>query len=184
MVKQANPQGKGLVPVLETLTASRALVTLPAKNIHQISSELFTSLFVLHSQFSFKPVVGKSYWLYYRNNTFQLSLISPEQWGEHSATVVGECVMHEDISWTLSLHDDAFANTFLMSKIDTKRQELENSLQGADTLEQILPFYIEGLPFYQRVYAAALAHSLKGSMVKSGINQLNYHQAEKYLPAS
>ena len=58
--KNPNPQGKGLVPVLDSITASRTTVSVPPKHIEQISSELFTSLFVLHSQFQFKPVVGKS----------------------------------------------------------------------------------------------------------------------------
>ena len=64
MKKQPNPQGKGLVPILESLAESRALTSIVPKHIEQISSELFTSLFVLHSQFHFKPVVGKHYWLY------------------------------------------------------------------------------------------------------------------------
>ena len=63
MNKQANPQGKGLVPILESLEESRALISVAPKHISQISSELFTSLFVLHSHFQVKPVVGKSHWL-------------------------------------------------------------------------------------------------------------------------
>lgn len=66
-LNKPNPQGKGLVPVLESLVQSRALISVVAKHINQISSELFTSMFVLHSQFQFKPVMGKQYWLYQRD---------------------------------------------------------------------------------------------------------------------
>ena len=79
-----NPQGKGLVPVLDSLTESRAAISVPPKQINQIANELFTSLFVLHSKFQFKPVLGKSYWLYLRNNSFQLSMIAPHEWGGNS----------------------------------------------------------------------------------------------------
>ena len=59
-MKRPNPQGKGLVPILDSLVQSRASISVPPKHIEQITSELFTSLFVLHSQFQFKPVIGRS----------------------------------------------------------------------------------------------------------------------------
>ena len=181
----ANPQGKGLVPVLESLAESRALVSVVAKHINQISSELFTSLFVLHSQFQFKPVVGKSYWLYQRDEKFQLSLISPQEWGGNGfGLFVGECVLQQDITWTLTLDHNASQNKALMDYIEAKRREFENALISADSVDTVLPFYLDGLPFYQRVYASALANSLKQSMLMSGIQGLSYSQAQKCLSAN
>lgn len=185
MKKQANPQGKGLVPVLESLAQSRALIPVAPKHIQQISSELFTSMFVLHSQFQFKPVVGKKYWLYQRGQRFQLSLISPAEWGVNGfGLYVGECVMQQDITWSLLLDDEAAKDESLMYYIETKRDEFEQAMGSAATIDILLPFYLGELPFYQRVYASALANSLKNSMVKSGIQGLSYSQALKNLPAT
>ena len=179
MKKQPNPQGKGLVPLLESLAESRALIPAVAKQINQISSELFTSMFVLHSHFQFKPVVGKSYWLYQRAKQFQLSLISPQEWGNEAfGMFVGECVMQPDITWTLSLDAGAANNDALMAYINTKQTEFEQAMASADSVDSILPFYLEGLPFYQRVFASALANSLKQSMVLSGIQGLSFDQAK------
>lgn len=177
-----NPQGKGLVPVLESLAQSRALVSVLPKHINQISSELFTSLFVLHSQFQFKPVVGKSYWLYRCDGQFRLSLVSPQEWGGGFGQSIGECVLQADITWSLTLDAAAANDLVLMRLIEDKRHEFETALNAADTVDKVLPFYLAGLPFYQRVFASALAHSLKGSMLKSGIQGLSYAQAQRRLP--
>lgn len=181
MNKNANPQGKGLVPVLASLTDSRAIVSIVPKHINQISSELFTSLFVLHSHFQFKPVIGKSYWLYQRAHRFQLSLISPDEWGGDFGLFVGECVLQKDVTWTLTLDSVAANNKCLMHLIEQRRQEYEQALVSADSVDSLLPFYLDGLPFYQRIFASALANSLKGSMVKNGIQGLSYAQAQKAL---
>lgn len=182
MKKNPNPQGKGLVPVLESLADSRALVPVVPKHISQISHELFTSLFVLHSNFQFKPIVGKSYWLYRRNGGFQLSLISPQEWGDKRfGLFVGECILQQDVTWTLALDTAAANDRTLMAIIEQKRYEFEQALTSAESVDSVLPFYVDGLPFYQRVFAAALASSLKGSMLKSGIQGLSYIQAQCYL---
>jgi hypothetical protein len=180
--KNPNPQGKGLAPVLESLAESRAMIPAVAKQINQISSELFTSMFVLHSQFQFKPVVGKSYWLYQRENQFQLSLISPQEWGNDAfGLFVGECILQPDITWSLSLDDAAAKNEALMAYIKDKKTEFEQAMQSVESVDSVLPFYLEGFPFYQRIFASALANSLKQSMILSGIQGLSYSEAQKCL---
>ena len=58
--KNPNPQGKGGSLVLNTLDAQRRdLPAVRPKQIDQVSTELFTSLFVLQSDFRFKPIRGK-----------------------------------------------------------------------------------------------------------------------------
>ncbi len=180
--KQANPQGKGLVPVMDSLAASRARVAVPAKQIEQITTELFTSLFVLHSKFSFKPVVGKAYSLYQRGQHFHLSLISPQEWGSNSfGRYVGECVLQQDITWTLTLDAAAARDSDLLRLIEDRRCELEQALHAAEAIDDVLPVYLAALPFYQRVFASALANSLKVSMQKGGIQGLSYVQAKGLL---
>lgn len=182
MKYQPNPQGKGLVPVLDSLAASRVVISVPPKHIDQISAELFTSLFVLNSAFQFKPLVGRTYWLYRKNKSFRLSLISPQEWGgEQFGQFVGECELHADITWSLKLDDTAARNMELTSFIEKKRNEFEDKLRNAETLDSVLPVFDASLPFYQRVFASALAHSLGVSMQKSGIKELMYDQAKGLL---
>jgi hypothetical protein len=181
MNRRPNPQGKGLVPVLDSLAEGRAHVAVPPKQIDQISNELFTSLFVLHSRFQFKPVVGRRYWLYRREDAFHLSMIAPREWAGAFGQPVGECVLHDDITWTLELDAEAAGDPELLGLIDRKRREFEHTLHSADSLDQALPVYLGALPFYQRVFAAGLANSLRASMRKSGIEALSYSQARGLL---
>ena len=182
MNNRPNPQGKGLVPVLDSLAESRARIAVPPKHINQITSELFTSLFVLHSKFQFKPVVGKSYWLYRRNKSFQLSMIGPQEWGgDGFGQYIGECILQKDVTWTLKLDDSAAKDDALMHLIAERRKEFERTLGSVDAVDSMLPVYLESLPFYQRVFASALASSLQTSMLKSGISGLDYQQAKRLL---
>lgn len=182
MNTKANPQGKGLVPLLESFENIRRLVRAVPKNIHQISSELFTSLFVLHSQFSFKPVIGKEYWLYEKNLAFRLSLISPAEWGNSEfGKCVGKCTLQMDVTWSLELDSRAMDDVALMSYIESKRDEFEKAIAKSESLVGALPVYIKELPYYQRVYASVLANSLKQSMIMSGIETMSYQEAEQHL---
>jgi len=182
MNRQPNPQGKGLTPVLDSLTRSRAQHALPAKRVDQISSELFTSLFVLHSDFSFKPVPGRRYCLYRKADRFRLSLIAPQEWGDaRFGQYIGECVLQPDLTWTLRFDERAARDGELLRLIESRREAFERRLNAADTLDSVLPVCDASLPFYRRVYAAALAHSLGVSMRKSGIHGLSYRQAQALL---
>ena len=182
-LKNPNPQGKGLVPVMDSLAASRARIPALPKHIDQITSELFTSLFILHSKFQFKPVVKKSYWLYRRkNNIFHLSMVNPDEWGGTGfGQFIGECVLQEDVTWTLTFDPVAAQDEELLKMIAMRREQFEIAMQKADSVDDVLPVYLESLPFYQRVFASALANSLKQSMQKSGIQGLSYTQAKGLL---
>ena len=68
-----------------------------------------------------------------------------------------------------------------MSLLAERRKEFEKTLNTVDTVDSILPVYVESLPFYQRVFASALANSLRTSMFKSGILGVNYKQAKALL---
>jgi hypothetical protein len=183
MNRQPNPQGKGLTPVLESLVASRTQLSVPPKAVAQVSSELFTSLFVLHSEFHFKPVPGQRYCLYRKNEGFRLSLIAPTEWGDgRFGQYIGECVLQPDLTWTLRFDAHAAQDRQLLALIESKRRAFEQRLVAAETLDSALPVFDPSLPFYQRVFASALAHSLGVSMQKSGIQGLSYRQAQGLLP--
>lgn len=183
--RNPNPQGKGLVPILATLAESQAsIVDVPPKRIERVSTELFTSLFVLESDFKFKPTVGSTYWLYRKEGRFWLSPISPEEWsGNLAGQFVGKCQLQKDLTWTLELSDEAFADSELMKSIEERHRDLEKQIRAATTLEEILPRFNESLAFYQRAFSYALAHSLRASLTKAGIISLNYDDARARQPA-
>ncbi|MEZ5534963.1 MAG: DUF2452 domain-containing protein [Thiolinea sp.] len=181
--KTPNPQGKGVVPVLAVLSeATSRRVVLP-KPVEQIAGELFTSMFVLESSFRFKPVPGRSYWLYRdKQGCFKLSLLAPEQW---SATifgqVIGHCVLQDDLTWTLELSAEAAADQGFVDYIAERRQQFGRELHEAQHVDDLLPVFKQSLPFYQRVFASAMAGSLSRSMQLSGIAGLSYEQARGLL---
>jgi hypothetical protein len=179
MSANPNPQGKGLVPILSVLAeGKRAVDHAPPKEIDQISVELFTSLFILQSDFKFRPVPGKTYTLYQKHDRFWLSLVAPHQWDTTvSGKVVGECQLHRDMTWTLKLSEDASEDAALMDYIENKRRQFDERIQNAETMEDILPEYDESLVFYQRAYSHALAHSLRSSMRRAGIAALPFSEA-------
>lgn len=179
MSRNPNPQGKGLVPILSVLAEGKEAVSqAPPKEIDRISVELFTSLFVLQSDFKFRPVPGRTYTLYRKNGGFWLSLVAPHQWDSSvSGQVVGECELHRDMTWTLKLSEDASEDEELMAYIEEKRRRFDERLRNAETMEDILPEYDESLVFYQRAFSHALAHSLRSSMQQSGIAALPYSEA-------
>ncbi|AEG01123.1 DUF2452 domain-containing protein [Methylomonas methanica] len=181
-IKPANPQGKGCVAVLDSLQQVKTQLQAPAKNIRQISGELFTSLFILSSQIRFKPTRGQTYWLYFKDKRYRLSLIAPEQWlPAQYGRYIGACELQTDLTWTLALSGDCSTDHALMLEIARQRLELEEKMQQAEKIDDVLPVYVATLPFYSRVLAAALADSLKQSMQKSGISGLSFQQANKLL---
>lgn len=180
MSKPANPQGKGSIAILETLQQAKTQLVASAKNIQQISSDLFTSLFVLNSQIRFKPTTGQVYWLYFKDGQYRLSLIAPQQWSPaQSGRFIGACELQSDLTWTLELSDACASDDAFIQEIANRRQQLEQELQQAEKIDDVMPVYLETLPYYSRVLAAALAYSLKQSMQKSGILGLSFRQAEQ-----
>ena len=182
MVRPANPQGKGTVALLDSLQQAKKQLQVSAKNIQQISSELFTSLFILNSQIRFKPTPNQTYWLYLKDNQYRLSLIAPEQWlPAQYGRFIGACELQTDLTWTLALSDDCANDQAFIKEIAQQRLQLEEKLQRAEKIEDVLPVYVETLPFYSRVLASALAYSLRQSMQKGDISGLSFQQQAKNL---
>lgn len=173
-----NPQGKGLSPSTALLVDLNQGSLSPAKAVDQVSNELFTSLFVLHSRFKFKPVMNKPYWLYRSGDQFRLSLVSPQEWSQQAfGQYIGKCELHSDMTWSLELSDWAMHNKPFRQYIQDKRQQFDEQMANSSSLLESLPGFQEKLPYYQRAFCSALSYSLSRSMIKSGIAQLNYEQA-------
>jgi len=180
--KSPNPQGKGVVVLLDSLQQAKNHLQTSAKNIQQISSDLFTSLFILNSQIRFKPTTRQTYWLYLKDGQYRLSLIAPDQWAPaQSGRFIGACALQTDLTWTLELSGDCTNDQAFIQDIAHRRQQLEQKLQQAEKIDDVLPVYTKTLPFYSRVLASGLAYSLKQSMQKGGISGLNFYQAKRAL---
>lgn len=178
--KAPNPQGKGGTPVLAALTERHdTLAAAPPKQIQQVSTELFTSMFVLQSEFRFKPVPGKTYYMYHKTGRYWLSMIGPDVFNEDQAgRFIGTCVLHPDMTWTLELGETAANDAAFMAYLEEKRKTFEAHLAEAETVDDILPVYETSLDtFYRRASAFALAYSLGRSMTQSGIQGLSYDEA-------
>jgi hypothetical protein len=182
MQNDPNPQGKGISPVLQGLAQNRPAFPLPPKQIDQVSGELFTSLFVLNSDFSFRPVAGRSYWLYRMDGKFKLLLLSPGDWSAgHPGQFIAECILQEDVTWTLTLDAEASRDACLRQYIDNERQRLQADLEKAGSLEEAMPDYMPSLTFYRRLLAFGLGSSLRASLRAAGINALTWNEAKGLL---
>ena len=182
MPRNPNPQGKGLVPVLQGIEQVVQRLSVPPKAINQIEMELFTSLFVLQSEIRFNPVIGKSYWLYQRAEGYQLSLIAPEEWHKPMPQrCIGCCVLQRDRTWTLELTAEVANDAVFLAAIDRQRAALLKALENARAVEDVLPAYLPSLGYYGRVSAFILGKSLHTSMQLAGIAALSYEEAAGLL---
>jgi hypothetical protein len=182
MAKNSNPQGKGLVPVMQSIEEFRPRALLPPKHIEQVARELFSSLFVLNSEFKFSPVADTSYWIYRVDGKFKLFMLAPRQWsGGPPGPFIGECRLHDDITWTFRLDPDAANDPSLAEVLEREWAALVATFEQAETLEDALPRYVAELPFYRRVLAYGLGRSLRASMAHAGILELSYAQSKQLL---
>jgi len=143
---------------------------------------LFTSLFVLSARFDFRPVRGKSYWLYEKESKFRLFTIAPTHWsGKAPGRYIGECILQDDMTWTIDLDESLSEASWFNELLEQERQKVNISLQQSSTLEDAMPVYLDKLPYYRRLLAYGLGLSLKTSMEKAGIKQLAYKEAATLL---
>lgn len=168
MKTNPNPQGKGLVPVLDAWQSVQP-AAITSKSAPRLLGDYLVSLLVLSAEFSFKPVPGKPYYLYWREGDWLLSLISPAEWGLRlPGECLGECQLGFDMTWHLIPQQGSVFSAELQRAIEQFTAIFGEHLASADALEDTLPFYVRQLPFYRRLFATGLAISLKKSMQASG----------------
>ncbi len=177
-----NPQGKGLVPVLQGLNQHRLNIKLPPKQIDQVEMELFTSLFVLQSDIKFNPVPHKSYWLYQCEGRFRLLMVAPDEWvSPFRGRFIGECILQEDRTWTLALDPPMEHDQDFMALIGQQQDSLHQALEDSASIEDALPKLESSFSFYAQILAFTLGKSLDISMQMSGIKGLSYSEAKGLL---
>jgi hypothetical protein len=166
-IKNPNPQGKGLVPLLRDWQTVQPALCGQRAAVDFLRDYCVSSL-VLAAQFRFKPVVGVPYFLYCGQQGWMLSLVGPDEWGQRlPGEYLARCRLRADMTWALEAaaldeHSPALASArrFIRGFVDT--------LSGQESIADHLPFYARELPYYRRLLATALASSLQRSLPHTG----------------
>jgi hypothetical protein len=177
-----NPEGKGLNGFLLDWYQSepRGVVAKPQR---QILAEFFTSMLVLSAKFKYKPTVGILNYLYWVKGKWTLSLIAPHEWSdERRKGFAGTCVLQHDMTWTIEpsdlLTEDNPASDAISRFYDAFAETLDTDL----TIEEILPFYVQKMPYYQRLFANALSRSIRGTVTLGDQRSMKCKDWQMLLP--
>ena len=163
-MKNPNPQGKGNLPVLSGL-AAHSPRGIAAKAAPRFIADYCLSTLVLGARFGFKPVLGKDYYLYLRAGGWELSLVSPQEWGPGSdRRHVADCRLQADMTWAFELAASAQQDPAVIEALQEHVSHFFTAMAEAENVEQGLPYYVANLPYYQRLCATGLAASLRESM--------------------
>ena len=166
----ANPQGKGLVPVLEHWQAAQPS-TVRARTPREVLRDYLVTALVVSAEFRFKPCPGVHYFLYLTVSGWQLSLVSPGEWHERApGPCLGHCVLQSDMTWQLTPAADVGEHPEVVDELESFQAGFLDWLNRDGTLEDNLPFYVRELPYYRRLLAAGMANSLKHSLARSGLD--------------
>jgi hypothetical protein len=177
-----NPEGKGLNGFLLDWYQSepRGVVAKPER---QVLAEFFTSMLILSAQFKYKPVVGVSNYLYWIDGQWSLSLIAPDEWSaERQQGFVGNCVLQHDMTWTIEPSEVLAREGPVSEAIGRFYDAFVETLDTDLTIEEILPFYVRRMPYYQRLYASALSRSIRGAVTLGDQRSMKCREWQRLLP--
>ena len=159
-----NPEGKGAHGFLEDWRATepRGVIAKPQR---QVLAELFTSLLVLSASFRYRPVPDNPNYLYWVGGEWSLSLIAPHEWTEaRRAAFAGTCVLQPDMTWTIIPSTQLYEDGPVSAAVRRFFDGFAGMLDTDATLEDVLPYYADGLPYYQRLLASALSRSVRAAL--------------------
>ena len=177
-----NPEGKGLNGFLLDWNRSepRGLVAKPQR---QILAEFFTSLLILSAKFKYKPAAGVTNYLYCIKGEWTMSLIAPDEWSdERRAGFAGTCVLQRDMTWTIEPSENLGKDNAVTEAIARFYDAFTETLNTDLTLEEILPFYVAKMPYYQRLYASALSRSIRGAVILGDQTSIKCKDWQMLLP--
>ncbi len=160
-----NPEGKGTSGFLLDWYRSepRGVVAKPRR---QLLAEFFTSMLVLSAKFKFKPVVGRPSFLYWINDEWNLSLIAPDEWStERRESYAATCTLQRDMTWTIIPAERLKERNSVSAAVGRFYDAFAETMDTDLTLEEILPFYVGKMPYYQRLYASALSRSMRAAVI-------------------
>ena len=130
-----------------------------------------------------KPAVDVENYLYFVDGEWLLSLIAPEQWSErHKHGFVGTCVLHRDMTWTIEPSERVGEQNTVTDAIAGFYDAFAETLDSDLTLEDILPFYVRRMPYWQRLHASAMSRSLRGTVTLAGQRDIKCRHWQALLP--
>jgi len=155
-----NPEGKGVNGLLDDWRATEPR-DIVAKQPRQVLADLFASMLVLSAAFKYRPVTESKNYLYWIDGEWSLSLIAPEEWSDpRRAAFVATCVLQPDMTWKILPSDRLPGNEQAIDAIRHFYRGFVKMLDTDLTLEEVLPFHVSSLSYYQRLYASALSRSV------------------------
>lgn len=177
-----NPEGKGVNGLLADWKSTRPR-GVTAKPQRQVVAELFTSMLVLSSTFKYRPVAGRPNYLYWFEGQWSLSLIAPDEWSqERRRGYAGTCTLQRDMTWTIAPSDQLSSDSPVSVALRRFFTGFADMLDTDLTLEEILPFYVGGLPYYQRLHASALSRSLRTTVTRGDQAAISCRVWREQLP--
>ena len=177
-----NPEGKGTSGFLLDWyrTEPRGVVAKPRR---QVLAEFFTSMLVLSAKFKYQPVVGNPNYLYWIDGEWSLSLIAPHEWSdERRAGFAGTCHLHQDMTWTIIPSELLTEENDISEAVGRFYDAFAHTLDTDLTLEEILPFYVGKMPYWQRLHASALSRSIRGAVTLGGQTSMSCRDWQLRLP--
>ena len=164
---QPNPQGKGLVPLLRDWAALSPRVA-ARKSPAEFLRDYCISSLVLAAKFGFKPVIGKTYFLYALESGWTLSLIAPHEWSDgKSNDFFASCRIRPDMTWEIDAAELS-SNDHPMQSAKRYIEGFVDGLSEQQSISDELPYYVKELGYYQRILATALASSLSQTLPYTG----------------
>ena len=161
-------QDKGLVLVLQDMHA-RAPGHLRSKSSTEAVQDYCWSALVLSAAFGFKVAPGQTYHLYLVDGGWNLSLITPEEWGNRvPGLYAGRCELRHDMTWVLSFDESVDEGSEVHDALLQYLEGIRAQLHEAGSWDALLREGEKHLPYQQRVLATALASSLRQSLALSG----------------
>jgi hypothetical protein len=177
-----NLEGKGLNGFLLDWyqTEPRSVVAKPQR---QVLAEFFTSMLVLSATFKYRPAIGVPNYLYWIRGEWSLSLIAPHEWSDDRRKgFAGTCVLQHDMTWTIAPSDLLTEDNPASDAISRFYDAFAETLDTDVTLEEILPFYVQKMPYYQRLFANALSRSIRGTVTLGDQRSVKCKDWQMLLP--
>ena len=176
-----NRDGKGVNGLLNDWrsTEPRGIVAKPQR---QVLVELFTSMLVLSAAFKYRPVPGRTNYLYWIDGRWSLSLIAPHEWSQHRCDgYAGMCMLQNDMTWTIVPSEKLNEDSPVVAAIRRFFAAFSQMLNTNLTLEEVLPFHASRLSYYPRLYAGALSRSVCATLARGQQKAISCEDWRKQL---
>ena len=154
--------------VLQDLQAASP-AQLRSKSSEEAAQDYCWSALVLSAAFGFRVAPGHTYYLYLSERRWQLSLISPQEWGHRlPGAFVAHCQLRHDMTWSLTFDSSVAEGSAVHDALLQYLAGIRSQLDESGSWEALLRQGERHLPYQQRVLTTALSSSLRQSLTLSG----------------